>query len=213
MQSEGDHVISDRFLSTYALMLFAIPSFAASDKPSISLTPSTMVRIGTIDGRFQSYNIEMLEITGGDFWKPYSKAANTASTPSGSNSNVPFGMNPDMYQYRPPIDLSNPRLTKLAAALGPAYIRVSGTWANTTYFYNSDGPPPKTPPMGFKGVLTRRQWKGVVDFSHAANAKIVTSFATGVGTRNEDGVWTPKEASKFLAYTKSIGGDMPQQSL
>ena len=43
-------------------------------------------------------------------------------------------MSPDLYQYRPPIDLSNARLRKLAAALGPAYVRVSGTWANTDLF-------------------------------------------------------------------------------
>ena len=41
-------------------------------------------------------------------------------------------MNPSMYQYRAPIDLTNARRRKLAAALGPAYARVSGTWANTT---------------------------------------------------------------------------------
>jgi hypothetical protein len=43
-------------------------------------------------------------------------------------------MDPALYRQRPPIDLTNPRLRKLAAALGPAYVRVSGTWANTTYF-------------------------------------------------------------------------------
>ena len=33
--------------------------------------PASMKRIGTIDERFQSYNVEMLEVTGGKFWKPY----------------------------------------------------------------------------------------------------------------------------------------------
>ena len=117
-------------------------------------------------------------------------------------------MSPDLYQYRPPIDLSNARLRKLAAALGPAYVRVSGTWANTTYFQDSDKPAPKTAPKGFNGVLTREQWKGVVDFAQAANAKIVTSFATSAGTRNAAGVWTPDQARQFLAYTKSIGGNI-----
>jgi hypothetical protein len=169
-----------------------------------------MSRIGTVDPRFQSYNVEMLEVTGGDFWKPYSSksgsAVQTQSHASQSNSSVPSGMNPDMYQYRPPINFANPRLRKLAAALGPAYVRVSGTWANTTYFQDSDKPALKVPPKGFNGVLTRRQWKGVVDFAHAANAKIVTSFATSPGTRNAAGVWTPTEARKFLAYTNSISG-------
>jgi hypothetical protein len=33
--------------------------------------PAPMKRIDTIDERFQSYNVEMLEVTGGKFWKPY----------------------------------------------------------------------------------------------------------------------------------------------
>ena len=30
---------------------------------------SAMSRVGIVDERFQSYNIEMLEVTGGNFWK------------------------------------------------------------------------------------------------------------------------------------------------
>ena len=116
-------------------------------------------------------------------------------------------MNPDMYQYRPPIDLTNPRLRKLAAALGPAYVRVSGTWANSVYFADSDNSPAKAPP-GYDGVLTRKEWKGVIDFLHAVNGELVTSFATSVGTRNAQGVWSPREAATWLAYTKSVGGQI-----
>src|SRR5436305_4998963 len=114
-------------------------------------------------------------------------------------------MHPGAYAYRPPIDLTNARRRKLAAALGPAYVRVSGTWANTTYLAESD-PAPKTPPKGFGGVLSRPQWKGVVEFARAVDAKIVTSFATSPGTRGAGGVWAPAEAGKVLAYTKSVGG-------
>ena len=166
-----------------------------------------MPRIGTVDERFQSYNIEMVEVTGGRFWKPYASKADTNPEPATQHAaNQPTGMDPSLYQYRPPIDLSNARLRKLAAALGPVYLRVSGTWANTTYFLDSDEPAPATPPKGFNGVLTRSQWKGVVDFAHAANAEIVTSFAISPGTRDAAGVWTPDPAEKFVAYTKSIGG-------
>lgn len=187
-------------------------SKSRSGPPAVAVASATMTRISTVDQRFQSYNVEMLEVTGGDFWKPYKKesdpAAQTQPHASQPTSSVPAGMNPDMYQYRPPINLSNPRLRKLAAALGPAYVRVSGTWANTTYFQDNDKPAMKVPPKGFNGVLTRKEWKGVVDFAHAVNAEIVTSFATSAGTRNAAGVWTPTEARKFLAYTKSIGGNI-----
>ena len=169
-----------------------------------SVTPASMPRIGTIDERFQSYNIEMVEVTGGRFWKPYDSTVEAKQT----DANQPSSMPASLYEYRSPINLSMARLRKLAAALGPAYVRVSGTWANTTYFHNSDDPAPATPPTGFKGVLTRQQWKGVVDFSRAVNAEIVTSFAISAGTRDAAGVWTPEQARQILAYTKSVGGNI-----
>ena len=130
------------------------------------VAPATMQRIGTVDERFQSFNVEMLEVTGGRFWAPY-KAAKTADAAEESKMPAPAGVDPSLYRYRAPIDLGNTRLRKLAAALGPSYMRVSGTWANSTYFQDSDGPALKAPPDGFGGVLTRSQWKGVIDFSKA----------------------------------------------
>ncbi len=185
----------------------ATASVQAQDTKVVALAPATMPRIGTVVERFQSYNIEMVEVTGGRFWKPYaSKADANPDAATQPAANQPAGMDPSLYQYRAPIDLTNVRLRKLAAALGPTYIRVSGTWANTTYFQDSDDPAPAVPPKGFNGVLIRSQWKGVVDFSHAANAEIVTSFAISPGTRDAAGVWTPDQAEKFVAYTKAVGG-------
>ncbi|HZR77649.1 MAG TPA: hypothetical protein VFA58_00480, partial [Chthoniobacterales bacterium] len=197
--------------ATLALLGATHYSAASYDAEPRIITPANMPRIGTVDERFQSYNVEMVEVIGGRFWKPYKdvnplleKSRPSAQQP-GSN---PVGMDPNLYQYRPPIDLTKRRLRTLAAALGPAYVRVSGTWANTTYFQDSDTPAPASPPKGFNGVLTRRQWKSVVDFSRAVNAKIVTSFATSPGTRNSVGVWTPDQARRLLAYTRSIGGSI-----
>jgi heparanase 1 len=164
--------------------------------------PTTMPKVATVDPRFQSYNIEMVEIIGGRFWKPY--ASKAAATPPPANPAI--GIDPALFEQRTPIDLSNPRLRKLAAALGPAYIRVSGSWANTVFFQDSDAPAPTTPPKGFAGVLTRAQWKGVVKFADAVGGKLVTSFSTGMGTRDATNVWTPTEASKFVSYNNSIGG-------
>ena len=90
-----------------------------------AITPSAMPRIGTVDTRFQSYNIEMVEITGGTFWKPYRQDP-------AAPSDTPPGIDSSSYQYRPPIDLANARLRKLAAALGLASLRISGTLANST---------------------------------------------------------------------------------
>jgi len=171
-----------------------------------AVTPSTMARVGTVDLRFQSYNVEMVEVTGGRFWAPYGPAldailAKAAADPAGP----PAFRNPDIYAMRPPVDLASPRLRALAAALGPAYVRVSGTWANSTWFADSDTPP-AAPPAGFGGVLTRQQWKGVIDFARAVDGAIVTSFATSAGSRGADGVWTPGHAQRWLAFTKEAGG-------
>lgn len=179
--------------------------------PKLSVNPATMSRIGTIDERYQSYNVEMIEVTGGKFWKPYGPELDVAlkqpppSAAPSSSGDTPAGMNPDLYQYRPPMDLTNRRLRKLAAALGPAYVRVSGTWANSTYLPDSDDAPAKAP-AGFMGVLTRQQWKGVVDFAKAVDAGIVTSLATSAGTRDAEGVWTTEQAKRLVGYTKSLGG-------
>jgi heparanase len=201
-----------RVVSAAAVMVGAACSRAARTSSSAdAIAPKNMPPIGTVDDRFQSYNVEMVEVTGGRFWKPYKDVdalLTKQASAKASGSNQPAGMSPDLYQYRPPIDLSKARLRTLAAALAPAYVRVSGTWANTTYFENSDEPGPKTPPKGFNAVLTRQQWKGVVDFARAVDAKIVTSFATSPGTRNRAGVWTPDQARKFLASTNSIGGSI-----
>lgn len=181
-----------------------LTAFAA---PPATIAPATMARIATVDPRFQSYNIEMLEVTGGRFWAPYKKQNTTpASAPSPTRPSSPAGMDPSLYSYRQPIDLANPRLRKLAAALGPTYLRVSGTWANSTFFEDTGAPAPATPPSGFNGVLTRQQWKGVVEFSHAVDAEIVTSLAISPGVRDTSGVWTPSQAQKFLDYTRSLGG-------
>lgn len=170
-----------------ALLVIAISPGAGQGAEIVD--PKGLSAIGTIDVRFQSYNIEMVEVTGGRFWKPFAQG----------------GSRGDRYAYRPPIDLANTRLRKLAAALGPAYLRVSGTWANATFFADIDTAP-AAPPAGFNTVLSRAQWRGVVDFARLANAEIVTSFAISRGSRDADGVWTPDQAQRLIDFTRSLGG-------
>jgi hypothetical protein len=188
------------------LLVASVCSGTLAGAPSIA--PSSMPRIGTVDARFQSYNIEMIEITGGKFWKPYRSNNDVQSTQSPrSGLDRPPGMDSNLYQYRPPIDLTDARLRKLAAMLAPVYVRVSGTWANTTYFADSENAP-SAPPAGFNGILTRQQWRSLVDFSRAADARIVTSFAVSAGSRDAGGVWKPDQARRLLAYTRSVGGSV-----
>jgi len=192
-----------------AAACFGGPKDESAPKTS-KIAPATMAKVGTIDERFQSYNIETVEVTGGRFWKPFASIDKMSAEDKGKAPDItaPGGMNPSLYVYRAPIDLGNARLRKLAAALGPAYVRVSGTWMNSTYFQDTDAPAPATPPAGFNSVMTRAQWKGVVDFSRAVDAKIVTSFSTSAGTRDAAAIWTPDQAKKFAAYTMQVGGSL-----
>jgi len=205
----------DPALSRLAVLVtfaaFASPALAQS----VAISPATMPRVATADERYQSYNVEMAEVIGGNFWKPYDQhgknAQNTrqaADEAASGGAGSQAGQDANTFEARPPIDLTNARLRKLAAALGPAYLRVSGTWANTVYFHDSDTPAPANPPHGFKGVLTRSQWRGVVDFADAVNASLTTSFAISSGVRDAAGVWTPDQARKLLTYTKAVGGEI-----
>ena len=70
-QRRSNHRIADRLqvclMSTLLIALGCLPTFA----DELSVTPASMARIGAVDERFQSYNVEMVEVTGGRFWKPY----------------------------------------------------------------------------------------------------------------------------------------------
>lgn len=70
-------------LIAVVLVLASVPAQVRAQEGS--LDPGKMPRIGTVDERFASYNIEMAEVTGGNFWKPYhnqSSAAAEADTAS-----------------------------------------------------------------------------------------------------------------------------------
>lgn len=165
--------------------LLALPSLAVAEP----LDLSRLAKVGEVDPRYQSYNVEMVEVTGGRFWAPYG------------------GPKGEMYRMRPPLDLSVPRIRALAKPLGPVYMRVSGTWANSTYV-PLPGEKLDGVPAGFKQVLTRDQWRGVVAFAKAVDARIVTSFPASEGARGPNGAWTPDQAQRLLDLTREVGGSI-----
>jgi hypothetical protein len=192
-------------LPTLTALALAVTTSVVAQSPAFD--PAKMPRIGQVDERYVSYNTEMVEVTGGRFWAPYKAGTELApAPPPATTAGGTPALDPAAFRQRPPVDLSSGKLRTLAAALGPAYMRVSGTWANSTYFHDSDAPAPATPPKGFGSVLTRAQWRGVVEFAKAVNAEIVTSFAISDGTRDASGHWTPDQVKALLAYTSSIGG-------
>ncbi len=203
-----------QFTSVGAAAMIILAAAHGPSRRATGVAPRDMPRLATIDDRYESYNIEMAEVTGGNFWKPYTlqsiatltaKAEQaSASGPTAFSGQV--GQDTTMFQKRPPLDLTNPRLRKLAAALGPAYVRVSGSWANSIYFHDADTPAPEKAPNGFDGVLTRAQWRAVLDFAREADARLMTSFAISQGVRDASGAWTPAQARKVVRYSSELGG-------
>jgi hypothetical protein len=109
-------------LSGVAIVVASIATLsvhAYAQEPPMKIAPlANMTRLGTIDERYQSYNIEMLEITGGMFWKPYGSASSGQGSGAPDGSSVPTGMDAKLYEYRPPVDLSNGKLRRLSPGMG-----------------------------------------------------------------------------------------------
>ena len=168
-------------------------------KEGNKLILSDLKYIGQVDERYQSVNVEMCEVVGGNFWISYHLIDSERVKTEGIAA---------LKRSIPPVNLYDKKLRTLAFALGPLYIRVSGTWANSTYFQDNDESKSESAPEGFENVLTRAEWKGVIDFCKAVDAKLVTSFAISDGIRDIDGNWTPDQLKSLLNYTKSIGGEI-----
>lgn len=179
------------------ILCFAWPSQNSSPPIPNKLDLKDLPQVAEVDMRFQSINIEMCEVVGGDFWVPYNLIDTARVRKEGFAA---------LKRKIPSIDLYNAKLRNLASALGPMYVRVSGTWANTTYFQDDDNPKLEVAPKGYENVLTRKEWKGVIDFCEVIDAQLVTSFAISEGMRNEKGEWTPAQIEPLLKYTDKIGG-------
>lgn len=155
-----------------------------------------------MDKRLISYNIEMTEVTGGTFWKSY-----TDAQVDGTEEFPPIADWSDMgnlQQWFDPIDLYDSRLRKMAKALGTAWVRVSGTWANKTY-YDFDGHCNGVVPEGFQNLLTETQWKGVLDFVKAIDGKLLVSVANCPGIHTAKEPWTPEQTKLLFDYSRNYG--------
>lgn len=174
-------------LTFFLFTLLTLNGCVSEKKPVKGQDLAQLALLGEVDERYQSYNVEMVEVTGGRFWAPYG------------------GPEGEVYRYMPPIDLNNAQLRALASHLAPAYMRVSGTWANNTYLL-AEGEELSDPPPGYQQILTRPQWQGLVDFAQQVDAEIVTSFAVSDGTRDANGIWQSDQAQRLLTLTRQSGG-------
>lgn len=172
---------------------------AQSGPATSSIDPAKLAFVRTTDERFQSFQIGMSHLTGGETWKSYDPAKGEGSSPQATDFAA-------VREARSPTDLANRRLRNLAAALGPFYVRYGGTTTNSVYFQDDGSPPLNAVPSGYQTILTAKAWKGAVEFAKAVDAEIITGFTVSSGVRDQSGAWTPKQADPWLAYTRRIGG-------
>lgn len=172
----------------------------------VNLNPGSLRELHVGNERLVSYNVEMTEVTGGTFWKAYTPAQIAGTEPfvlkGGFLGNATAST--DLMQYYDPIDLSDKKLRKLAKEIGPAWVRVSGTWSTKTY-YDFDGHTNGVIPEGYNAILTRAQWLGVLDFCKDIGAKLLISVADCEGLHHADEPWNPSQAEQIFALSKEYG--------
>ena len=173
---------------------------------SIKLAPDKLKKLRDVNPMLMSYNVEFAEVTGGTFWKAYTpgQVVGTEEFHVEPSSEGIAAMYKDLMQVYPPIDLYNEKLRKLAKDLGPAWVRVSGTWATKTY-YDFDGTTGGKAPDGYLNVLTKEQWIGVLDFVKAIGAKLIVSVANCPGLHSAEEPWNPSEAEKLFSLSREYG--------
>ena len=166
----------------------------------VKLAPEAAKELRTVNPCLVSYNVEMTEVTGGTFWKAYTpeQIAGTEKFPPIAGMHEMAGL----MQWYDPIDTTNPRLIKLAKALGPVWVRVSGTWATKTY-YDFEGA--GKAPEGWQNVLTKAQWLRLLDFVDAVGGKLLISMANCEGLHSAEEPWNPSQAEKIFALSKEHG--------
>jgi len=81
---------------------------AQSNVSIIKINPKEMRHIGSVDERYQSYNVEMVEVVGGEFWKPYKLMDSLPSLNAASNYDV-SQKNEQMYRKLSPANLADKR--------------------------------------------------------------------------------------------------------
>ena len=168
----------------------------------VKLAGSGLTALREIDERLVSYNVEMTEVTGGTFWKAYTEAQVDGVEEFPVITNWQDMGN--LQQWYNPIDTNNPRLIKLAKDLGAAWVRVSGTWANKTY-YDFDGHTGGKVPEGFQNVLTKDQWLSLLDFVKAIGGKLLVSIANCPGIHAADEPMPFEQADLLFRTSKEYG--------
>lgn len=143
--------------------------------------------VAEVGPRFVSIAVDIDQVVGGEFWNPT----------GGPPAEIPL----------PPFDFDRPALLRLTRQMlhgRPAFLRISGTGANKTY-YDMSKDPVDEPPPGYERVLTREQWDGAMRFAERLGLKVWVGINTGPGPRDDRYRWLADNAREFLRYNVRRG--------
>lgn len=164
-----------------ALTAVSMSQSRAGAAASVSLSRSPVV--ATVSPRYLSFAVDMDQVVGGSFW----------SQAPGATGKAPVA----------PYDFGRERLMNLTRALSPAYLRISGTAADETYF-DLQGLAASHAPSGYSRVLTSTEWDAANQFARRLGLEIFLGINAGPGPRNADGSWNPDNAAQLLEYTARL---------
>ena len=167
--------------ATAATVAFALGGAAIADG-AVNVQAKTKRPAATAGPRYMSIAVDIDQVVGGEFWNP----------DGGPPAEIPL----------PPYDFDRPALVRLTRAMlrgRPAYLRLSGTGANKTY-YDLSNDPVTEPPPGYQRVLTKAQWDGAMEFAERLGMKVWAGINTGPGPRDAEYRWLPANAREFLRY-------------
>src|SRR5688500_6715024 len=98
-----------------ALVSAPLSATLAASNETVSIRAGSLPLVREHDERFQSFQVGMSHLTGGETWRSYDSSQQDDGK-AGAAKDFSAVREP-----RPPADLSTPRLRTLAAALGPFY--------------------------------------------------------------------------------------------
>ncbi|HVZ35873.1 MAG TPA: hypothetical protein VG963_25775, partial [Polyangiaceae bacterium] len=184
-----DHVgaVND-WVSAGLRLAYGAPAEAAA-------APGALVRVSLperpalrrLDARFLSVAIDTSQLLGGRWWS--------------ASGRVEVGRGTERV---PPLDLTQPRLSALARALAPAYLRIGGTEADRVQYAFGEGPAPR--PQGHDELtLDAARWDALESFAAGAGLDTYFTVNAGPGSRGSAGEWLRASAEGLLAHARQRG--------
>ncbi len=135
-----------------------------------------------VSPRFLSFSIDISVLAGGFWWENNKRARRGLGT-----------------RRIAPLNLANPKLGRLARALGPSYLRVGGSEADKIHYFAA--------PAGESDalVLTQKQWDRLHAFVRDYDLKLIFTVNYGLFARHQHGNWSGNELLDLLQYSHNQG--------